>query len=90
MDGKACEHVNARAALHDASARVGMFASRMLSLPIVKERLFSTVRKEAVLHYTCPQLVFTESLVKRSFRGARPHSASKLSVHECGGRQCIQ
>ena len=32
-----------------------MFASRMLSLPIVKERLFSTVRKEAVLHYTCPR-----------------------------------
>jgi len=27
----------------------------MLSLPIVKERLFSTVRKEAVLHYTCPR-----------------------------------
>ena len=23
--------------------------------PVVKERLFSTVRKEAVLHYTCPQ-----------------------------------
>ena len=31
-----------------------MFASRKLSLPVVKERLFSTVRKEAVLHYTCP------------------------------------
>ena len=27
--GKTCEHVNARAALHDASARVGMFASRI-------------------------------------------------------------
>ena len=26
--------------------------------PVVKERSFSTVRKEAVLHYTCPILKF--------------------------------
>ena len=50
--GKTCEHVNARAALHDASARVGMFASRIPFSQLSKNGSFSTVEKRLVLHYT--------------------------------------
>ena len=42
-----------RAALHDASACRHVCKPRTIQ-PVVKERPFSTVRKEAVLHYTCP------------------------------------
>jgi hypothetical protein len=40
-----CEHVNARAALQDASARVGMFASRFLSSQLSKNESFSIIEK---------------------------------------------
>ena len=42
---KTCEHVNARAALHDTSAHVGMFASRFLSSQQSKIESFSTIEK---------------------------------------------
>ncbi len=52
IGGKTCEHANARAALHDASARVDMFASRILSSQLSKNASFPTVGKRLVLHYT--------------------------------------
>ena len=41
-----------RAALHGASARVGMFASRFPSSQSSKNASFPTVEKRLVLHYT--------------------------------------
>ena len=46
---KTCEHINARAALHDASERVDMFASRIIfncqrtNPPITEKKARSTL-----------------------------------------------
>ena len=56
IGGKTCEHADARAALHDASARGGMFASRFPSSQLSKNASFPTVEKRLVLHYTSASL----------------------------------
>ena len=48
-----------RAALHGASARVGMFASRFPSSQSSKNASFPTVGERIVLHYTSARSVLT-------------------------------
>ena len=67
-----------RAALHGASARVGMFASRFPSSRLSKNASFPTVGKRLVLHHTSARSVLT---------GRRPGPRSgSLSYATCQGR----
>ena len=65
-----------RAALHGASARVGMFASRFPSSRLSKNASFPTVGKRLVLHYTSARSV----LYLRALRVDRPEAGVLLML----------
>ena len=89
IGGTACGHADARAALHGASARVGMFASRFPSSQLSKNASFPTVEKRLVLHYTSARSVLTGRRPgPRSGRaGARPSRFTVVRPAPRAGRR---
>ena len=63
LGGKTCEHVNARAALHDASARVGMFASRIPFSQLSKNDSSLPSEKKRSTLYLSPVVVENDAKI---------------------------